>query len=138
MSHRYADVDESSLAAPRELAQERGPERLGLGGTDVEPEDLAPAIAVDADRDDCRDAPAVMAVKTVIRRFHPRAPRSGAVRIRTAVPPHQDWLRLQRSGSAAARHPWGPSTPDPMDFVKDAKSSAHQIVGGAHAFSSSM
>src|ERR1700760_1625089 len=43
-----------------ELAQERGPERFGLGRADVHAEHLAPAVAVDADRDDHRnrdDAP---------------------------------------------------------------------------------
>jgi hypothetical protein len=39
-------------AASRELAQKRGPERLGLGRADVHAENLAPAMAVDPDRDD--------------------------------------------------------------------------------------
>src|SRR5205823_1891225 len=37
---------------PRELAQERAPERLGLGGADIEAENLTPAVAIDSDRDD--------------------------------------------------------------------------------------
>jgi len=39
----------------RELAQECGPECLGLGGTYIHTENLAPAVAVDADRDDHGD-----------------------------------------------------------------------------------
>src|SRR6516225_5505285 len=39
----------------RELAQECGPECLGLGGTYIHAENLAPAVAVDADRDDHGD-----------------------------------------------------------------------------------
>src|SRR3954471_5480424 len=42
-------------AAPGELPQERGPEGLGFGGTDVHAEHLAPAIGVHADRHDHRD-----------------------------------------------------------------------------------
>ena len=42
-------------AAPGELPQERDPEGLGFGGTDVHAENLAPAVTVDADRDDHRD-----------------------------------------------------------------------------------
>jgi hypothetical protein len=45
----------AAQATARELAQELGPEGLGLGGTDVHTKDLAPAIAVDADRDDDGD-----------------------------------------------------------------------------------
>jgi hypothetical protein len=37
---------------PAGLAQKVGPERLSLGGTDIEAEDLAPSIAIDADGDD--------------------------------------------------------------------------------------
>src|SRR5262245_6223507 len=36
----------------RELAQERGPERLRVGRADVEPKDFAPSVTVHADRDD--------------------------------------------------------------------------------------
>lgn len=49
------DELDAAQAAPRELAQERGPERLGLRQADVHAEHLAPAIAVDPDRDDHRD-----------------------------------------------------------------------------------
>src|SRR5215211_6983191 len=35
----------------RELAQKASPERLGLGGTDIHAEHLAPAVAVDGDGD---------------------------------------------------------------------------------------
>jgi len=34
--------------ATGKLAQERGPERLGQGGADIKPENLAPSVAVDA------------------------------------------------------------------------------------------
>ena len=52
-----SEIDEldAAQAAAGELAQERGPERLGLGGADVHAENFAPAVAVDADRDDHRD-----------------------------------------------------------------------------------
>lgn len=46
------DELDPAQAAPGRLAEERGPERLRLGGADVEARHLAPAIAVDADRDD--------------------------------------------------------------------------------------
>ena len=46
---------DAAQAAAGELAQEVGPERLGLGGADVHAEHLAPAVGVDADRDDHRD-----------------------------------------------------------------------------------
>ena len=46
---------DAAQAAPSELAQELGPEGLGLGGADGHAEDLAPAIAVDADGDDDGD-----------------------------------------------------------------------------------
>ena len=49
------DQLDAAQAAARELAQELGPERLGLGRADVHAEHLAPAVAVDADRDDHRD-----------------------------------------------------------------------------------
>src|SRR6202035_4436613 len=39
---------DAAQAAAGELAQERSPERLGLGGTDVHAEHLAPAVAVNA------------------------------------------------------------------------------------------
>src|SRR6516162_3663920 len=39
----------------RELAQECGPECLGLGGTYIHAENLTPAVAVDADCDDHGD-----------------------------------------------------------------------------------
>ena len=45
----------AAQATASELAQELGPEGLGLRGTDVHAEDLAPAVAVDADRDDDGD-----------------------------------------------------------------------------------
>lgn len=49
------DQLDAAQAATGELAQERGPERLCLGGADVHAESLAPAAAVDADRDNHRD-----------------------------------------------------------------------------------
>ena len=49
------DQLDAAQAAAGELAQEGGPEGLGLGGADVHAEHLAPAVAVDADRDDHRD-----------------------------------------------------------------------------------
>ena len=42
-------------APARELAQEGGPERLGLGWPDIHAEHFAAAIAVDAHRHDHRD-----------------------------------------------------------------------------------
>jgi hypothetical protein len=52
-------VRDHELDAPQasagELAQERGPERLGHGRADVHAEHLAPAIAVDVGRDNHRD-----------------------------------------------------------------------------------
>ena len=41
-------------AAPGQLAQELGPERLDLGRADVEPQHLAPAVRIAADRHDHR------------------------------------------------------------------------------------
>jgi len=49
------DELDAAQAPPRQLAQERGPERLGFGRTDVHAEHLWPAVAVDPDRDDHRD-----------------------------------------------------------------------------------
>jgi hypothetical protein len=46
---------DAAQAAASELAQELGPEGLGLRGADVQPEHLAAAITVDTDRDDGRD-----------------------------------------------------------------------------------
>jgi hypothetical protein len=39
-------------ATPSQLAQELGPEGLGLGRPDIESQHLTPAVAVDADSDD--------------------------------------------------------------------------------------
>ena len=50
----------------RELAQEVGPEGLGLRRADRQAQHLAPAVAVDADRDDHRDRDDV----TVAARLH--------------------------------------------------------------------
>ena len=41
---------DAAQAAAGELTQERSSERLGLGGADIKPENLAPSVAVDADR----------------------------------------------------------------------------------------
>ena len=49
------DELDAAQATAGELAQECGPERLGFGGTDVHAENLAPAVTVDADRDNHRD-----------------------------------------------------------------------------------
>jgi hypothetical protein len=46
--------DQSRMSRPR-MDRCPSPECLGLGWTDVHPQNLAPAIAVDADRDDQRD-----------------------------------------------------------------------------------
>ena len=46
---------DAAKPAARELAQELGPERLGLGGPNIHAQNLAPAITVDADRDDHRN-----------------------------------------------------------------------------------
>src|SRR5206468_1964870 len=42
-------------AAAGELAQERRPERLGFGRTNIHAENFTPAVTVDADRDNHRD-----------------------------------------------------------------------------------
>ena len=49
------DQLDAAQAAPGELAQEVGPEGLGLGGADLHAEHLAPAVGVDADGDDDGD-----------------------------------------------------------------------------------
>jgi hypothetical protein len=46
---------DAAKPAARELAQELGPERLGLGRPDIHAQNLAPAITVDANRDDHRN-----------------------------------------------------------------------------------
>jgi hypothetical protein len=57
---RDDELDPAQPAA-RQLAQEIAPERLGFGSADIQAQHLAPAVAVDVDRDDGRrrdDAPA--------------------------------------------------------------------------------
>jgi hypothetical protein len=49
------DQLDAAQAAPGELAQEGGPERLRLRRADVEAQHLPPAVGVDADRDDHGD-----------------------------------------------------------------------------------
>src|SRR5215813_10730074 len=49
------DQLDAAQATAGELAQEAGPEGLGLGVTDIEAQNLAPAIAIDADRHDHGD-----------------------------------------------------------------------------------
>ncbi len=49
------DELDAAQAAPRQLAQKVGPEGLGLRRADRQAQYLAPAVAVDADRDDHRD-----------------------------------------------------------------------------------
>ena len=49
------DELDAAQPAPRQLAQELAPERLGFRGADVQAEHFAPAVAVDADGDDDRD-----------------------------------------------------------------------------------
>jgi hypothetical protein len=49
------DELDAAQATASELAQKRRPERLGFGRTDVHAENLAPAVAVDVDRDNHRD-----------------------------------------------------------------------------------
>lgn len=49
------DQLDAAQAAAGELAQERRPERLGLGRADANAEDLASAVAIDANRDNHRD-----------------------------------------------------------------------------------
>jgi hypothetical protein len=49
------DQLDAAQAAAGELAQERRPECLSLRRSNVHAENFAPAIAVDADRDDHRD-----------------------------------------------------------------------------------
>ena len=42
----------SAQTAPRELAQELGPDRLGFRSADLHAQDLAPAVAINADSHD--------------------------------------------------------------------------------------
>jgi hypothetical protein len=49
------DELDAAQAAPRQLAQEGGPEGLGLGRADIHAQHLGPAVGVDADRDDDGD-----------------------------------------------------------------------------------
>lgn len=49
------DELDAARAPPSEPADELGPEGLGLRGADVEAEDVAAPVAVDADRDDDGD-----------------------------------------------------------------------------------
>jgi hypothetical protein len=49
------DQLDPAQAAPRQALQKARPERLGLRGTDVQPDDLTPAIGVGGNRDYCRD-----------------------------------------------------------------------------------
>jgi hypothetical protein len=49
------DELDAAQAASCEFTQERSPERLTLGRTDIHAENLASAIAVDADRNNHRD-----------------------------------------------------------------------------------
>jgi hypothetical protein len=53
MGIRDHELD-AAQAAPSELAQELGPEGLGFRRADVQAQHFAPAIAIDADRDDDR------------------------------------------------------------------------------------
>src|SRR5437016_13519537 len=53
MSVRDDELD-AAQTPPGELAQEVSPEGLGLRGADRQAQHLAPAVAVDADRDDHR------------------------------------------------------------------------------------
>ena len=49
------DQLDAAQTAAGELAQELGPDRLGLRGADLHAENLAAAFGVDADGDDDRD-----------------------------------------------------------------------------------
>lgn len=49
------DELDAAQPAPSQLAQELGPDRLRLRGTDLQAQHLAPAVAVDADGDDDGD-----------------------------------------------------------------------------------
>ena len=49
------DQLDAAQAAPRQLAQELRPDRLGLGSADLHAQNLAPAVGVDADGDDDGD-----------------------------------------------------------------------------------
>jgi hypothetical protein len=49
------DQLDPAQATAGELAQERRPKRLGVGGANVHAENFAPAITVDADRDNHRN-----------------------------------------------------------------------------------
>lgn len=50
-----------------QLAQEGGPHRFGFGGTDLKPQNFAPAVAVDADGDDDGDRDDASAARSTFR-----------------------------------------------------------------------
>ena len=66
------DELDAAQATPGELAQEVGPEGLGLRRADRQAQHLAPAVAVDADRDDHRDRDdATVAARLHVGRIQP-------------------------------------------------------------------
>src|SRR5467141_3166384 len=66
------DELDAPQTAPREFAQEVGPEGLGFRRADRQAQHLAPAIAIDADRDDHRDRDDVaVAARLHIGRIQP-------------------------------------------------------------------
>src|SRR5207302_1380142 len=66
------DELDAAQTAPGELAQEVGPEGLGFRRADRQAQHLAPAIAIDADRDDHRDRDDVaVAARLHIGRIQP-------------------------------------------------------------------
>src|ERR1700738_3820707 len=81
------DKLDAAQTAPGELAQERGPERLRLRWTDIHAEDLAPAIAVDAHRNDHSTATMRPLSKSCPRAGCGRSTSPGSASLRRATPP---------------------------------------------------
>ena len=106
------DEHDLAKAAAGELAQERGPEGLGLRRADIHAQHLAPAVGVEADRDDhChRDDAAVLAHIQVGRsRSTDTASRFPAAARGTPSPVHRSRRRAGSPGSSRCRSSRSPS-----------------------------
>src|SRR3954447_4454742 len=95
------DELDATQTPPRELAQKIGPEGFGFRGADRQAQRLAPAVAIDANRDDHRDRDDVaVAARLHIGRVQPDIgplPSSGRSRkpvILLSISPHSrdTWL----------------------------------------------
>jgi hypothetical protein len=58
---------DATQPAAGELAQECSPERLGFGRANIHAENLAPAVTIDADRNDDRDRRAINLAEGLLR-----------------------------------------------------------------------